>query len=258
MKYDKRREIILTMLDSSESLTIQQLVDALDTSEATVRRDITKMEKKGELLRSWGGVHRVDSPENLRRRTLETRTPGTEHLVVGRIAASQVHDGDTIFVGAGISTLAMVPYIQATGVHAITNAIPQMEALTRAGIQTLLLCGFFKEYSRSLVGVETVQMLQNYRFDASFIGAHGLDEDLNILSGDEREASLKLAAIKNSEKSYLLLDHSKFDRTAFYRTLRQEVGDTYVITDEPGVTSPSWQPVGGGYMSQLKDITRID
>ena len=209
MKYSQRREIVLTMLDTSDTLSVQEIVAALGASEATVRRDIARMEQEGALVRSWGGVHRADTPENERKRTLETRRPGPEHLAMGRIAASYVRDGDTIYVGAGISTLAMIPYIVARNVHAVTNGIPQLEALNRAGIDTLLLCGFFKEYSRSLVGRETVEMLARYRFDCAFMGAHGLSEDLDILSGDAYEAEIKSLILVGSERSYLLLDHTK-------------------------------------------------
>ncbi|OUO45988.1 hypothetical protein B5F79_08560 [Olsenella sp. An285] len=258
MKYSQRREIVLTMLDTSDTLSVQEIVAALGASEATVRRDIARMEQEGALVRSWGGVHRADTPENERKRTLETRRPGPEHLAMGRIAASYVRDGDTIYVGAGISTLAMIPYIVARNVHAVTNGIPQLEALNRAGIDTLLLCGFFKEYSRSLVGRETVEMLARYRFDCAFMGAHGLSEDLDILSGDAYEAEIKSLILVGSERSYLLLDHTKYDRAAFYSTSREEARDAIVITDHPGVTSPSWEAVGSGYVSRLGDIVRIE
>lgn len=258
MRYSQRREIVLTMLDTSDTLSVQQLVLALGASEATVRRDIARMESEGDLVRYWGGVRRVSTPENERKRTLQTRRPGPEHLVIGRIAASYVHEGDTIFVGSGISTLAMIPYITAHNVQAVTNGIPQLEALHRAGIRTLLLCGFFKEYSRSLVGKETVDMLSHYRFDCAFIGARGLNEELDLLSGDVYEADLKSRVLAKSEMTCLLLEHTKFDRTAFYITPREEAEDAIVITDLPEITSPSWDAIGSGYVSKLGDIVRIE
>lgn len=258
MKYSQRREAVLSMLDASEALSIQQIVDSLGCSEATVRRDVARMERSGVLERVWGGVRRVDTPENARRRSLEQRRPGEEHQVMGRAAAGFVKDDETIFVGAGISTLAMVSYIRARNVYAVTNGIPQLEALHRAGIKTLLLCGFFKEYSRSLVGRETIEMLAGYRFDHAFMGAHGLSEEFDVLSGDAYEAELKSVVIRASEASYLLLDHGKFDRTAFYRTPHEEAADVLVITDRPAVASPSWQSLGEGYASRLGDLTRID
>lgn len=258
MKFDQRREIILTMLDASDMLTIQQITAALGSSEATARRDVTRMEQQGDLVRCWGGVQRADTPENKRRHTLETRRPGPEHLIVGRVAAEQVKDGDTIFVGSGISTLAMIPYIQAANVCAVTNAVPQLEALDRAGIKTFLLCGYFKEYSRSLVGAETVAMLKNYRFDKAFIGARGMSEEFALLSGDAYEAELKSAAIGASGQTFLLLDHSKFDRTALYSTPAADVQNVVVITDRTDVVSPSWERVSGGYMSRVGDLHRIE
>ena len=47
---------ILDILDSMGSVTVQQLMDELDTSESTIRRDLVAMDKKGYLTKVHGGA----------------------------------------------------------------------------------------------------------------------------------------------------------------------------------------------------------
>ena len=47
MLAEDRCKKILDILDSMGSVTVQQLMDELDTSESTIRRDLVAMDKKG-------------------------------------------------------------------------------------------------------------------------------------------------------------------------------------------------------------------
>ena len=51
MKFAARKEKMLSLLDVYETMTVQQLVDLLGASPATIRRDIVRMEESGELQR---------------------------------------------------------------------------------------------------------------------------------------------------------------------------------------------------------------
>ena len=156
MTYSQRREKILSAMKIVDRLTVHQIVELTEASEATIRRDLARMESAGDIKRCWGGVGRSDTPDNLRKSSLQNHTISNSHEIIGKIAAEQVKDGELIFIGSGMTTLSMIPHIKSRNIHVITNGVPQLEALHEKGIQTLLLCGFFKEYSRSLVGKETV------------------------------------------------------------------------------------------------------
>lgn len=256
MKYDERRKLILDLLDAHETLSVQQLVELLASSPATVRRDLVKMEKTGEILRYWGGVRRMSTPENIRKNTLQNQVPHVEKAAIGAFAASRIQDHELIFIGSGTTTLEMIPYIRSQNLQVITNGIPQLEALHRMKIHALLLCGFFKEYSRSLVGKETVEMLKNYRFDRAFLGANGIDEQLRLLSADEYEDSIKNFCIRQSKETYLLVGREKFHRTAFYGVENETASEVMIITDEPVYKSSGWKKDGGVYTARVRELLK--
>lgn len=251
MKYEARKEKMLSLLDVYETMTVQQLVDLLEASPATIRRDIVRMEESGELQRYWGGIRRKETPENRRKNSLQHQISDVSHTVIAQIAADQIQDNELIFIGSGTTTLAMIPLIKDKNIHVITNGIPQLEALHRKNIQALLLCGFFKEYSRSLVGKETVEMLQSYRFDRSFLGVNGIDDHLSLLSADEYEDSIKTLCIHHSKKTYVLAGKEKFHRTAYYAVPNKTAGDVMLITNYPEYPSDSWVGISGGYIGRI-------
>ena len=129
MNYSQRKDSILSMLRVAEELSIRQLTDMTGASDATIRRDLARMEQEGCVRRSWGGVCRPDTPENTRRSSLQRQTLSSAHEVIGKAAASFLKDEELIFIGSGTTTLSMIPYIQNKRIHVITNGIPQLEAL---------------------------------------------------------------------------------------------------------------------------------
>ena len=55
MLTQQRHEIILKLLKEKGSITVTEVRDLLDTSESTVRRDITALDKEGKLEKVFGG-----------------------------------------------------------------------------------------------------------------------------------------------------------------------------------------------------------
>ena len=56
MLTEQRYEIILELLETRKSVTVTELKEILDTSESTVRRDITALDKMGRLTKVFGGA----------------------------------------------------------------------------------------------------------------------------------------------------------------------------------------------------------
>ncbi len=258
MKYEERKELILSFLNFHESMSVQQLVDVMKNSPATVRRDISRMEEEGVLERYWGGIRRKQTPENKRKSALQNQEPDGKYAAIGQAAARELRDNELIFIGSGTTTLEMIPYIENRNIHVITNGIPQLEALHRKNIQALLLCGFFKEYSRSVVGKETVDMLRGYHFDRSFLGANGINDNLCLLSADEYEDEIKKLCILQSRKTYLLIGREKFHRTAYYSVPENLAGEVTIFTDYPEYPSRYWKSNGESYTGLISELRRND
>ncbi|MDY6147197.1 MAG: DeoR/GlpR family DNA-binding transcription regulator [Peptoniphilaceae bacterium] len=230
MNYELRKEKIKELLDENEIVSKRQLEETLEVSSSTIQRDLLAMEKEGLLTRLWGGAQKVRNIDLYKRKDEEIDF-SEPMKVIGELAASKVQDGDLIFLGSGKTTLAMAENITAEDITVITNGIPQLEVLSGRGINVFLLCGFFKDYSRSVVGRQTTKMLASYRFDKAFLGIKGFDADFALLSADEYEYDIKNICIRNARETYILADHTKFNRTAMYVTPNERISNLNIITN---------------------------
>ena len=54
MLTEKRQKEILKLLGEKGSVTVQELTEKLNASESTIRRDLTLLHQKGELVKVFG------------------------------------------------------------------------------------------------------------------------------------------------------------------------------------------------------------
>ena len=52
----QRRHAIMQLLQEQGEVSVEQLVQLFDTSEVTIRKDLTALESNGFLLRKYGGA----------------------------------------------------------------------------------------------------------------------------------------------------------------------------------------------------------
>jgi len=56
MLAEERFALILEQLNEKRTVTVQQLCEALHTSESTIRRDLTELDRQGRLTKVHGGA----------------------------------------------------------------------------------------------------------------------------------------------------------------------------------------------------------
>lgn len=228
MKFNERKDLILNTLKKQPILSFPELEQLLGVSPTTIRRDLTLLEKEGLLSRFHGGIKKdngIVEQSMSKKQSINIEAKKK----IGKIAASLIHPNELIFIGSGSTTYYMIDYIKDTSITVITNGIPHAEALNAKNIRTFLLCGFLKERTRSLVGNETYKLIESYHFDQVFSSANGINANFDILSTDEYEHNIKKSAMSRGRVSYIMVDSSKFNKTAMYVLPKTE--NTYLITE---------------------------
>ena len=74
MLTEQRYEIILRLLAEKKSVTVTELKELLDTSESTVSRDITALDKMGKLTRVFGGAVSLENVVSAYEPTVEQKS----------------------------------------------------------------------------------------------------------------------------------------------------------------------------------------
>lgn len=232
MLTEERHQLILEKLKESSTLTVSELVEVLDTSESTIRRDLTTLNEKGLLKKIHGGamLNEEDTThieyQMDRKQTMNIK----EKISIAKKAASLITDGDTIYVDAGSSTELMIDYIVAKDVVAVTNGIGHAKRLLQKGINTIIIGGTIKAVTEAVVGVNAVVELDKYHFARGFFGANGVSAAKGYTTPDLEEAMVKKRAIGKCNQAYVLADHTKINKASFIRFA--DIEQAILITDD--------------------------
>ena len=170
----QRRHTIITELNQRGEVSVDQLAMRFDTSEVTIRKDLSALEKSGLLLRRYGGAVPLpqeiieSKPENLSKRK----------ILIAKQAAKLIRDHNRIIIDSGRTTSALVAELeQKQGLVVMTNSLAianDIQALENE--PTLLMTGgTWDARSEAFQGLVAEQVLRSYDFDQLFIGADGID-----------------------------------------------------------------------------------
>lgn len=228
MLTSERRKFILEKIRESGAIKLNEVMDLTDSSESTIRRDLTALEKKGLLVRVHGGaVLRSNYEESIDDKSIFNRE---EKEKIGRFAATLVNDGDCIFLDAGTTVFYMIKYLKDKNVLVVTNGINHLDELQKYDITTYLTGGLIKFKTKALIGRETIKTLNDYNFDKCFLGVNNINVEKGYTTPDPEEAFVKSTAKELSKEVYVLADSTKFGKVSFARIGALE--EAIIITDK--------------------------
>ena len=230
--FEEERQIrIMNELSERRSVTVGELAAVLQVSGSTIRRDLTRMERKGLVKRTHGGamvvVEVANSLSRSARRAKDSEIKGR----IARHAAGLVADGETILLNSSSITERMPAFLTAKNITVITNSLYIARELSdREGCVLILLGGVYLKKAGTIEGPTTVNQIAGMRYDKVFIGVNGIDRQFGLSTASELEAATKIAALAQARESYCLCEHTKFEKTALYRLCPLEAVHC-VITD---------------------------
>ncbi|MEZ3462105.1 MAG: DeoR/GlpR family DNA-binding transcription regulator [Lachnospiraceae bacterium] len=216
MLTEERHSIIIETVNRKKNVELNELCDLLDTSESTVRRDLSILHDKGVLVKVRGGAIAVDDSFTSLEQNVDEKAVlfVREKEAIARYAASIIEDGDFVFIDAGTTTEKMIDFIPARQVTFVTNAFVHAKRLAQRGFKVFLPAGEIKLSTEAIIGASCVLSLDQYNFTKCFMGVNGISVAGGFSTPDPNEASVKAAVINNSHTAYILADHSKFDKTS--------------------------------------------
>ena len=225
-----RQAKIISKVNDEGSVTLGQLADALNTSESTIRRDLSVLHDEGLLLKVRGGAVAVnvtyDTDDDVpSRRSLNIE----QKRRIGRYAGSLIRDNDVVFIDAGTTTEKLIPYIAGRDALFVTNAVSHALKLTELGLNVRIVGGEFKNNTEAIVGEEAVSFLQKYNFTIGFFGTNGVSTDKGYTTPELRESLLKEYAMRKCQNAYVLADSTKLGQVSSITFARFE--DATVLTD---------------------------
>ena len=161
----QRRHAIMQLLQEQGEVSVEQLVQLFDTSEVTIRKDLTALESNGFLLRKYGGA--ILMPQEIIEEEQDDEL-SQRKLVLAKAAAERIRDHNRIIVDSGSTTAALIKQLnRKQGLVVMTNSLSVATALRSLENEPTLLMtgGTWDTRSESFQGNIAEQVLRSYGID---------------------------------------------------------------------------------------------
>lgn len=233
MLAEERFAQILDLLSEKRSATVQELCEALNASESTIRRDLTELDRLGKLNKVHGGATLPDSQFLAEEPTMDAKQSLAiaEKRAIAKAAATLIRPQDFVYIDAGTTTLALVQVLSGSALeaHYVTNGIAHARLLAQKGCKVFVPGGMLRPNTEAIVGAAAVASLQAYNFTKAFLGANGVDLQAGFTTPDPEEAVVKATAVRRARESWFLADSTKFARV--YPAVITELRGGAILTD---------------------------
>ncbi|HFH9504185.1 TPA: DeoR/GlpR family DNA-binding transcription regulator, partial [Streptococcus pyogenes] len=129
MKKKERHEKILDILKVDGFIKVKDIIDEMNISDMTARRDLDTLADKGLLIRTHGGAQYLDyssakdeghEKTHTEKKVLQT----TEKKQIAQRAKNIIKDGETVFIGPGTTLEHLAVELKNRNIRVITNSLP--------------------------------------------------------------------------------------------------------------------------------------
>jgi DeoR family fructose operon transcriptional repressor len=229
----QRRERIQEYLAIHRIVRMDDLYVLLDTSEATVRRDLEWLEHEGIVERTHGGAilsQRLTlEPEYLQR----AQKHPEEKRLIGERAAALIEDDDVVFINSGSTTTQVIRHIRAdAGITVFSNNVYAALEMGEAGFKHQLLGGEFQPHSNSVAGRFAIDNLRQVYADKAILGVDGISLLHGCTVPSIAEAEVVKQMIERTQgKIFIVADSSKWGVVSNFQIATIDEIDK-LITDE--------------------------
>ncbi len=246
-KQKARLTAILSNLQQSGSVAVEELSERLDVSLVTIRRDLDVLEQQGLLRRTHGGAVSIeplfyDPFKNDRSFQAQVERFAQEKRRIGRAAANLIERGETIALTPGTTTTEVIRGLPLNQeITVVTNTVNvAMELSKRKDLKIFVTGGHLHGDWFSLVGPTAVHSLSQLLITTVFLGADGMDAKWGLSCFSPDEAHLNSEMVTHARRRIAVVDHSKFGVVAGWRICQTSDLDI-LVTDSgssPAMTEP--------------------
>ena len=229
MYQQERMDEIVKILEEKHYVTVNFLVKEIKYSPASIRRDLTILEKRGIVKRSYGGVSLRDanhSPFQFRQHSMKIAKNA-----MAKKAAELVKDRDVVFIDGSSTTQYLGHFlIDKKDITVITSNMTLAGYLSENGINVYCTGGKVIEAPGILGGEIMLSTLSKFHADIAFFSSTSFSTDGKILTPSEMEMSSYHVFREHAKRLVYLCASDKFDTKSKFVGLTLDDVD-YFVTD---------------------------
>ena len=235
MKGEDRRQLIMDLLVEHRSVDIDDLADRFSVSKMTIHRDLDELEQGGVLRKVRGGATADAGNQFESDFRIRAQQDAEAKNRMAKAALSLIEPGMTVMINDGSMSAVLGTMLpQRRPLTVITNNQAIISSLLgEAGITLLALGGIYSAKFNAFCGVVTDETLHRLRADIAFISAPAVS-GLEAFHMDDNIVRAKQAMMSAATRKCLLVNHSRFNRTALHVLSELKNFDWILTDDDPG------------------------
>lgn len=236
---DRADRIMKAVLGAGE-ISVQELVEQVETSAPSIRRDLARLEKRGLIRRTHGGAALVEPllyepfRHNTSFQARELRAADAKRRIA-LAAAELVEEKEIVGLTAGTTTTQIGRVLRhRSDISVVTNAVNiGMELCNQPAIRTMITGGTLAwAWTFALAGHATIDYLHGVNLDKAFISATGFDLERGVTTLEADEAAVTLTMLRQAAKVVLVADSSKFGQIS--RALICPLSSIHILVTDTG------------------------
>ena len=243
MSRHQRLNAILTLLTEHGQLSVEDTVQRLNVSAATVRRDFDHLAQQQLLTRTHGGAVSTATYDLPLRYKIARQAEAK--LRIAHAAAAMVPLGSTVALNGGTTTGEVARAIAnrsdlatsegSPGLTVVTNALNiATELAVRRQVKIVVVGGVARPQSYELIGPLGDSILNQINADLAFIGVDAVDYARGAMAHHEGEASVNRHMAARAERVVVVADSSKVGGHAFALICPPDRFDVLLTDRDPG------------------------
>ncbi|MFH5182111.1 DeoR/GlpR family DNA-binding transcription regulator [Paenibacillus sp. TAB 01] len=234
-KGEERRSRIMNVLKTQGRITIQEIMDKYQCSEATARRDLDYLVRTEAVIRTIGGAQ-FEGIGGMREVSFDEKKQllWLEKEKIAAKAAALIEEGDVIGLTGGTTTYLIARAVKSRrNITVVTNAVNiAMELADSEGVQVVLTGGVLRKNTFELCGPLAEKIVGDLNIGKMFMGADGFALAQGVTTYSELEAQIARLLIKRSSRTIAVVSHSKVGKASLFGIVPLSALDG-CITDAP-------------------------
>lgn len=233
MSLSFRQSDILSIARQDGRVMVEELAAQFGVTVQTIRRDLSELADMGKLDRVHGGAVIRSGVSNIGyedRRALNDEAKAR----IASTCAKDIPDGASVFMNIGTSTEAVARQLMKhKDLMVVTNNMNVANILAEnVECEIVVAGGVLRRSDGGLIGNLTVSTIRQFKFDYAIVGCSALDADGDLLDFDFQEVHVSQTILAQTRRTFLVADHSKFQRAAPARITSLAEIDTF-YTNQP-------------------------
>ncbi len=214
----ERQAAIAERVRQSGFQSVSTLARHFGVTTQTIRRDINELSDVGVLRRRHGGVELPAPAENLGFEERQILNLAAKEQVA-RVVESHIPHTSSVAISIGTTPALTVRHLSSRqGLTIVTNNLAAaVNACALPDVNVHVPAGSVRPGSRDIVGPGVNAFFEGFKVDIGLYGVGGVDPNGELLDFNAEEVAVRETIRRNCRRSFLVLDASKFGRTAHVR-----------------------------------------